>query len=60
MEKELFFRELSLIQIFSNLVGTGLTISLAYLGYGVLSLIWGQLLRTILQASVYAFFGFKQ
>ncbi len=60
MEKELIFRELSLIQIGAGIAGTVATIWLAYAGNGVLSLVWGQLLRTILLAGCYATFGWRR
>jgi O-antigen/teichoic acid export membrane protein len=58
LRKELRFKILSKIEIFSTLVYSVTAIILAALGYGVLSLVFGQLVRSIFQV-VFLFFVFK-
>jgi len=46
LQKQLHFRPLAIIEILAALVGTVLAIVLAWQGYGVWSLVWGQLAQS--------------
>ena len=47
LQKQLQFKPLAIIEIFAAVVGTGLAIVLAWKGYGVWSLVWGQLSQSL-------------
>ena len=47
LQKQLRFRELSLRNIIATVIGTAVSITLAFLGYGVWSLVWGNLISSI-------------
>lgn len=44
LQKHLQFKTLSHIQVISNIIGSAASITLAYMGYGVISLVFGQVL----------------
>ncbi len=49
LQKELVFDNLAKIDIISQMVGTFITILFAYLGFGVISIVFGQLANTTLR-----------
>ena len=55
--KELEFDFLSKVKIISHTIGFLLTCLLAYLGYGVFSIVWGQLLQVAINQASYLFAG---
>ncbi|MEK4201681.1 MOP flippase family protein [Cytobacillus sp. FSL K6-0265] len=58
LQKELKFNYLAKIEVISTLVGTITTITFAYLGYGVITIVWGQLANaTIKVVLLVAFVG---
>jgi O-antigen/teichoic acid export membrane protein len=60
MQKELKFNELAKIEIVSVVSGSFSSIALAFFGYGVLSLIWGQIITSAIKSLYLAFIGWKQ
>lgn len=44
LEREMLFKERSLVDLVSNLIGGFITLGLALMGYGVWSLVWGSVL----------------
>lgn len=55
--KNLEFGFISKVRIFTALIGMIVTVSLAYLGCGVMSMVWGQLFTVGLNQSIYAISG---
>lgn len=58
--KELDFKFISKITVFSVVLGFLFTISLAYFGLGVFSLVYGQLLQVLINQAVYVYYGRKE
>jgi len=59
LQKELKFNQLAKIDIMSSLVNSATAITLAILGMGVFSLIWGQLAGTSLRVLQLSWWGWK-
>ena len=59
LEKELRFRSVAIIDIVGTLVGSGVTITLAYSGYEELSLIIGSLVMQVIRTVLQIGFGLK-
>lgn len=49
LQKELKFNYIAIIEVISTLIGTITTITLAYLGYGVITIVWGQLANAVVK-----------
>ncbi len=60
LQKRLDFKPLAVIEIVAALVGTVLAIGLAWLGYGVWSLVWGQLAQSIVVTLSLVLVGWRQ
>lgn len=59
LEKELRFRSVAIIDIVGTVVGSGVTITLAYSGYEELSLIIGSLVMQTIRTGLLILFGMK-
>ena len=59
LEKELNFRSVAVIDIAGTVVGSGVTITLAYGGYEELSLIIGSLVMQVIRTVLQVLFGMK-
>jgi lipopolysaccharide exporter len=59
LQKELKFKELAFISIISTFVATVVTIICAYFGYGVYSLIWGQLINSAVSTAILIYIGWR-
>ena len=59
LEKELRFRSVAIIDIAGTVVGSGVTITLAYSGYEELSLIIGSLVMQTIKTGLQVLFGLK-
>ena len=59
LQKELKFDTLAKVEFLSSLLGMFVSITLAYLGYGVYSLVWGGLSGLTLQTLVFAGVGWR-
>jgi len=59
LSKELYFKELSIISIAGNLSAIIITISLAMQGFGVYALIYGTLLKSLIDTILSFRYGFK-
>jgi len=60
LQRELRFKSLATVEITSAIIGTSLAIILAYCGYGVWSLVWGQLAQTTSMALILVLIGCGQ
>jgi O-antigen/teichoic acid export membrane protein len=60
LQKELHFRALAWIDIISSTVGTGTCITMAWMGYGVISLIWGLLVNALSRTFILMGIGWRQ
>lgn len=60
LQKRLQFKPLAIIEIFAAIVGTLLAIVLAWQGYGVWSLVWGQLAQSSLKTLLLVLAGWQQ
>ncbi|MCF6236224.1 MAG: MOP flippase family protein [Gammaproteobacteria bacterium] len=60
LQKQLQFKPLAIIEIFAVVVGTVLAIMLAWKGYGVWSLVWGQLAQSSVIALSLVFVGWQR
>lgn len=59
LQKTLKFNILAKIEVFSSMIGLGLSILLAYIGKGVYALIWGQIISALLRTILFAFYGWE-
>jgi PST family polysaccharide transporter/lipopolysaccharide exporter len=59
LQKELHFKSVAIIDIAGGIVGTGVTIMLAFGGYNELSLIIGQLVMHVIRTILQILFGIK-
>ncbi|RZL69820.1 MAG: colanic acid exporter [Pedobacter sp.] len=57
MQKELRFKTLAVIDIISVVIGTIITVVLAYRGFGAYSLIYGQIIIQGMKTSMYILYG---
>ncbi len=60
LQKQLHFKPLAIIEILGAVVGTVLAIMLAWRGYGVWSLVWGQLAQSLVVALSLVLVGWQQ
>lgn len=60
LQKELKFNILAKIEVVSAVIGTLTAICTAYLGFGVMSLVWGQLINALIKSLNLAIFGWKK
>lgn len=60
LQKDLRFGRLALVEIASASVGAAVAITAAFLGQGVLSLIWGQLTTCACAAFLYGYMGWRE
>ncbi|MHB8163120.1 MAG: MOP flippase family protein [Methanoregula sp.] len=60
LQKELIFDKLSLVQIFSVLSSTIISIILAIAGFGVYALVWGSLTGTFVKSTGFLFIGIRR
>ncbi len=58
-QKELHFKNISIIEVISILFGVSITIYFAIVGLGVWSIVWGQLLNVSLKSSTLFILGVK-
>lgn len=57
--KNLDFDFISKVKIFTSLLGFGMTVLFAWLGWGVYSLVFGQIIQNLVNQSIYAIEGIK-
>lgn len=60
LQKRLHFKPLAIVEIFASVVGMLLAIVLAMQGYGVWSLVWGQLAQSIVMALSLVLVGWQR
>ena len=60
MQKELEFKKLALIDISSSSVSLVMAVVTAYLGFGVMALVWGQLAYYVLRSILFFIVGWKR
>lgn len=60
LQKDLIFDKISIIQIISISISTGIAIILAVCGFGVYSLVWGSLSGTTIRSIGFLFIGLKR
>lgn len=58
--KELCFKFIAIVSICTALLGFGVVLALALLGFGVYSLVWGTLVQITVRQSVYFFSGIRE
>lgn len=58
--KNLEFSFISKVRVLTSIIGIVTSTSLAYWGFGVMSLVYAQLLQILVNQSIYAFAGMKQ
>lgn len=59
MQKDLRFNSLAKIEIAASVINSAVAITLAFLGFGVYSLIWGQLARAISKVLILCNWGWR-
>jgi len=59
LQKELQFKSIAIIDILVNIIGTTVTITLAYRGYNEMSLVYGGLVTHVCRTVLLVYFGFN-
>lgn len=60
LERDLAFRTVATIELLGVLIGVTVAVSMAYLGIGLMSLAWGLLSTSIVNASLYVISGWRR
>ncbi len=60
LQRELLFNEIALAEILGSIAGFAVAVSLAHAGFGVVSLVLGQLVNTVVRTLVISFWGFRR